>query len=654
MGGVGEHAAIDIRLVALRDLQPVGVDIVRQRLRPEIPCLADIGEGQAGLTGMDAPLAKVYILRLTLHQMGSQPLHPPGQLGRRFRHRPAGHDHAARGIGAGGIGCRGGVAQLHRDILQRDTQRLIGDLRQRGFQPLADGVDAGAHFQRAIGQQLHRRLLETRHQRQAPGGKHLGAMRRLLGIGGEADANAPAIRLAALLAFTDRGQADHLPRLGEAAGIIAGIVMLVGHVGVGHLRCLHQILGPHIGRVAAHGAGNRIDGQLDGEAHAGPRHAAIGREGRLVGRHRICPRPIGPEIIGAGQITAGLRRLQTGRERPDRIGANIDIDLRIQPQQPATLVGIGGDLVVMLAGIGPGRQMLAPVLDPAISTFMRHGEPGDRHLLRLQQAFIAEAATDIGWADADARLVEAQALRQAGADQMRHLGRGDDNQLVGLEIPVGDEALALHRMHALPGGPVFPHHLHRRGLRHLLDAAVEIGDKAEIVAPFLMHQRGVLRLALLAFGNRRQLVEIDGDQLRQVLRLGPAGGDAQRDALTDIAHLLMRQRIIGGQFVARQAGPGDDRGDRRRHIGPEEHLILPPLRLGEAADMGMRHRAAQEGNLQHAGHLDVADEAPAPHQMAGILLAPDTRADALTLNCPLNCRSRHPVIRLSVIIMQVC
>ena len=60
-----------------------------------------------------------------------------------------------------------------------NAQLLDGDLGQRCFKPLANGVDPGPDLKAAIRRQANGRLLEARYQRQSPTGKDLGAVRRL-------------------------------------------------------------------------------------------------------------------------------------------------------------------------------------------------------------------------------------------------------------------------------------------------------------------------------------------------------------------------------------------------------------------------------------------------------------------------------------------
>ena len=178
---------------------------------------------------------------------------------------------------------------------------------------------------------------------------------------------------------------------------------------------------PHLVRLDAGLARDRVEHELEREAHAGARDAAIGQDRAFVGGDRERAAAIGREIVRAGQDARDLRRFEAGGERVGRIGAGIDRGFAIDAAQAAVAVGIGGDAVMVLAAIGAGGQMLAPVLDPAHRMAAVHREPAEADLLRQQDALVAEATADVGRDDADLALVEAETLGEAGAHDVRHL-----------------------------------------------------------------------------------------------------------------------------------------------------------------------------------------------------------------------------------------
>src|SRR5581483_3852119 len=112
----------------------------------------------------------------------------------------------------------------------------------------------------------------------------------------------------------------------------------------------------------------------------------------------------------------------------------------------------GGEQVVMLAAVGIGGEILAPVLDPLEGRSKLARTPGEGHLLRQQDALVAEATAHVGRHHADLALVDAEALRQPRAHDVGLLRRGVDNELAEARVPAGNDAAALHRAHYLASG----------------------------------------------------------------------------------------------------------------------------------------------------------------------------------------------------------
>src|SRR5262249_763433 len=136
--------------------------------------------------------------------------------------------------------------------------------------------------------------------------------------------------------------------------------------------------------------------RLHREANTGARDTAVRENGWLVGGSRPSTAAVRVEPIWSRKDACDLRRLEAGGKGISRIGAGIDRDLGIERQQPALGVGVSGDVVVVLAAIGVGGELLAAVLDPP------HGlpeparkEPG-ADLLGEQDALVAETAADVG------------------------------------------------------------------------------------------------------------------------------------------------------------------------------------------------------------------------------------------------------------------
>src|SRR6185295_2744145 len=111
------------------------------------------------------------------------------------------------------------------------------------------------------------------------------------------------------------------------------------------------------------------------------------------------------------------------RKRIGRVSAGIDGRFAVDPAQPAVAIGIDGDLVMVLAAIGAGGEMLAAILGPAHRMTATHREPGKADFLRQQDALVPEATADVGRNDANSALLHAETFGEAAARDMRHLGR---------------------------------------------------------------------------------------------------------------------------------------------------------------------------------------------------------------------------------------
>src|SRR5262249_58753675 len=87
----------------------------------------------------------------------------------------------------------------------------------------------------AAGREARLALLVAGHERDAPGGVDAGAVPGLLGIHREPDADASAVRLAALLPRAQRVEPDRRGRAAKRFGIVAGIEGPLGDVVEWHL-----------------------------------------------------------------------------------------------------------------------------------------------------------------------------------------------------------------------------------------------------------------------------------------------------------------------------------------------------------------------------------------------------------------------------------
>ena len=399
-------------------------------------------------------------------------------------------------------------------------------LRQRGLEALAVAVRADPELQTAVGREAGQRRLMTRDERDAPRRIDAGAVAGLLGVHGKADADTVAVGLAPPLALAHRVEADGVDGTAQSFGVIAGVEMALGDVVKRHLLGADQALEAQRIGLCPKLAGQRIERDLQREAHSRAGDAAVGQDRRLVGGDRIGAAAVVREVVEARQDRGDLAGLETGREGIGRVGAGIDGGLAVERQQAAVGVGVGGEEVVVLATVGVGGQALAPVLDPTQRRAHFARGPGQRHLLRQQNALVAEAAADVGRHHANLALVDAQALGEARAHDMRLLGRGVDDQLAQPRMPTGDHAAPLDRAHDLARGAQLARDRDGSLGLHGLEVHVDVGGEKEIVAPMLVHQRRAGLARLQHVDDGRQRIEVELDLGGKVLGLGARGRDA--------------------------------------------------------------------------------------------------------------------------------
>ena len=133
-------------------------------------------------------------------------------------------------------------------------------------------------------------------------------------------------------------------------------------------------------------------------------------------------------------------------------------------------------------------------------------------------------------------------------------------------------------------------------------------------------------------GHRGQGLEVDVHPLRGVLGGRAAAGDNEGDGLSDVAHPVGGERELE---EAEQPVVGDEANRNRPELlgelaGAEDRGDTghgPCRRRLEGADPRVRHRAADHGGVEHAGHVHVVHvDALAPHP-PGIFEATDRAAD---------------------------
>ena len=146
----------------------------------------------------------------------------------------------------------------------------------------------------------------------------------------------------------------------------------------------------------------------------------------------------------------------------------------------------------------------------------------------------------------------------------------------------------------------------------------------------LVHQRGTVGQGLLHVQHHRQRLVLDLDGGERVHRAGPVAGHHHGDRLADVAYLVGGERRVVGVDDVRGHWPGARQAHRGQVARGERghHARLPQCRSGVHIDQtGVRHRAAQDRQVQHAGQRDVLRPHRPASDQPGVLLPLARRPD---------------------------
>ena len=179
-----------------------------------------------------------------------------------------------------------GVAVAHRDARRVDAELLVGDLRQRGLEPLAVRLDADHQHHRAVGR-MRAVQLSKPGTIEAPRLTNSAAPCAVCSA--KAAKPMPIRRAVGLALLLPRAHRRHVEQFGAEPHALRIVAIVEAHAadrGERHLLRPHHVQRPHLDRVAADRAGDLVDRALDRKARPRPADAAIGAERRLVGRDR--------------------------------------------------------------------------------------------------------------------------------------------------------------------------------------------------------------------------------------------------------------------------------------------------------------------------------------------------------------------------------
>ena len=160
----------------------------------------------------------------------------------------------------------------------------------------------------------------------------------------------------------------------------------------------------------------------------------------------------------------------------------------------------------------------------------------------------------------------------------------------------------------------------------------------QIAFPAAMDERRANAQRRPAIRHRRQRLVIDDHLRGRILGDVARRGDHDRHRFADIGDLVPRQhkrRDVGRQLRRAELQRQPHVGQQRRKIIEREHRVHARRSARsagvDAADQGMRVRAAHERGFQHAGKIQVIDEAAMPGEKRTVLDPLDRPADGARL-----------------------
>ena len=168
--------------------------------------------------------------------------------------------------------------------------------------------------------------------------------------------------------------------------------------------------------------------------------------------------------------------------------------------------------------------------------------PDEEDVFRDQRHLLAEAAADIGRDDAKLALGHAEAIGDAGAEHVRHLGRAGERDAAGAAVEGGVAAARLERHGVLPARADVDLD-HRRGIGDRLGEALglDLALDQDVAGGMGMNERRAGRERGIDIDHGVLGIDVDEDLLGDVLRLLAARRDHGRDRLAGEGDMASRR-----------------------------------------------------------------------------------------------------------------
>ena len=355
----------------------------------------EVGEACALLPGADLAARHRDLLVGKAEALGRRGADRGDEIVAAVHHGGAAHHHGAGREGAEALAQIRGRAVQNAHALERQLERVGGDLRQGGLEPLPQHRRAHAHGHRAVALDRDARVLLARaaalHERNG------------------SEAMVAAVDQPTLQRLLLR-PADLAQHALEGRVIVAGVevgLALVGHELAGRERQLglgDQVLAAEVHGIEAEITRHHVDEALAEEVGLEPAGRADGADRRLAGHQRFDGDGDVADSIGAGQELRGLRRHHAAVGAD--IGAHVAVDVAAQAEDVAVARAGDLDVAIDLARVIGRHQVLAAVLDPFHRAADVAGRERDQEILGIELAAHAEAAADVGLDHVDGGLGE--------------------------------------------------------------------------------------------------------------------------------------------------------------------------------------------------------------------------------------------------------
>ena len=297
----------------------------------------------------------------------------------------------------------------------------------------------------------------------------------------------------------------------------------------------------------------------------------------------------------------------------------------------------------LLTGMVGGDQMFAAVLDPFHRPAETLGGDADQHVLGIKLAAHAEPAADMRFVYMNRARRQRQHPRQEFLIAVRDFRRAVQFQHAVRGIITPDRAAGFERHAGMPADSQIQFDNVRGLAERLLDVAIALAD-----------HRGFARMAgrkfdrrRLRVDDRRQVFDLDRDQIGGVLGDVWIYGEHCGDRVADIAHAALRQHRLA---------VGIERRDRafakidRRHLGyvfgspHREHARQPAGRRGiDVRDGAVGMSGAHDPHGELVREIDIAGELAMAGDERRILQPRDRLPDP---GC-FCCGQIHPAARSS-------